>query len=68
MKINERLRRLRKECNMKLREVSKYTDLSISFISDIERGRTAPSLETCKKLARTYGCISLSDLFEGVEL
>ena len=67
MKISERLKALRKQHGLKLREISKETGLSVSYISDIERGRTMPSLETCGKLAEVYG-VSLSNLFRGVEI
>lgn len=68
VKISDRLKRLRKLSGKKLREVSKDTGLSIGYIGDIEKGRTTPSLKTCEKLMLFYGCISLSVLFDGVEL
>lgn len=67
MKISERLKVLRKRHGLKLREISELTGLSVSYISDIERGRTMPSVETCGKLAEVYG-VSLSNLFRGVEI
>ena len=67
MTISERLKALRKQHGLKLREISKGTGLSVSYISDIERGRTMPSVETCGKLAEVYG-VSLSNLFRGVEI
>ena len=67
MKISDRLKALRKQHSLKLREISKQTDLSISYISDIERGRTMPSLETCGKLAAYYG-MTISKFLEGVKI
>ncbi len=67
MKINERLKYLRKQYGLKLREVSKKTGLSISYISDLEHGRQNPSLETCKKLSIVYK-ITLSEMFEGIKI
>lgn len=67
MKISERLKQLRKLHGLKLREVSQKTGLSLSYVSDLERGRQNPSLETCKKLSEVYK-ISLSKLFENVNL
>lgn len=65
MKISDRLKSLRAEHGLKLREVSKKTGLSISYISDIERGRTSPSLATCFKFAKLYK-MALSELFKKV--
>lgn len=67
MKVSERLKSLRKQHGLKLREVSKKTGLSISYISDLERGRQNPSLETCQKLATVYK-IGLSEMFVDVKL
>ena len=52
--LPETLRFLRKINNLKLREVAEQTGLSISFLSDVERGRTSPSLSTVEKLASVY--------------
>ena len=67
MKISERLRSLRKLHGLKLREVSKKTGLSLSYVSDLERGRKNPSLETCQKFATVYK-ITLSEMFADVKL
>jgi transcriptional regulator with XRE-family HTH domain len=63
--IGERLRKIRKDRGLMLREVSIGAELSISFISDIEHGRVMPSLITCQKFASFYN-MPLSKLFEGV--
>lgn len=57
MDINlaEYLNAMRENRDMKLREVSERTGLSISYLSDLERGRTLPSIETLEKLASCYG-------------
>ena len=65
--ISERLKQLRTLHGLKLREVSKKTGLSLSYISDLERGRQNPSLETCQKLATVYK-ITLSEIFVEVKL
>ncbi|RIK43621.1 MAG: hypothetical protein DCC55_05115 [Chloroflexi bacterium] len=54
MQIGEELRRLRKVRRLTLSEVSDKTGLSVSFLSDIERNRTKPSLGTLAKLADCY--------------
>lgn len=57
MDINlaEYLKVMRESRNMKLREVAEKTGLSVSYLSDLERGRTFPSIETLEKLAACYG-------------
>lgn len=67
MKISERLKQLRKLHGLKLREVSEKTGLSLSYVSDLERGRQNPSLETCQKFATIYK-ITLSKMFEDIKL
>lgn len=54
MRLGIELRRLRNNCHLKLRQVSTATGLSVSFLSDMERGRTRPSLGTLEKLASFY--------------
>lgn len=51
MNIGERIKQLRKEKNLTLRELAKKADISISFLSDIENGRSKPSLERLKAIA-----------------
>ncbi len=55
MKISDKLRALRKENNLTLKELSKKSGISISFISDIENERRNPSIETLKILAKALG-------------
>lgn len=54
MHIGMELRRIRKSRRLTLAQVKGGTKLSISFLSDIERGRTNPSLETLNRLSRFY--------------
>ncbi len=66
--VGKRLRLWRKQKNnTKLRQVSMATKLSVSFLSDIERDRTLPSLKTCQKLVDQYGK-NMSMLFAGVRV
>jgi transcriptional regulator with XRE-family HTH domain len=67
MKIGERIKYFRESNGLKLREVAAGTGLSISFISDMERGRTMPSLATCQKLATLFR-MPLIILFSGVKI
>jgi transcriptional regulator with XRE-family HTH domain len=66
MKLHERLRELRQERGQRLKDVSEVAGISIPYLSDLERGRTNPSLETLQTLATSYG-ISVHDLLEPVE-
>jgi DNA-binding XRE family transcriptional regulator len=51
----ESIRTARKQRDMTLAEVAEKTGLSISFLSDLERGRTDPSLSTLRRIAACYG-------------
>jgi transcriptional regulator with XRE-family HTH domain len=66
MKLHERLRELRQERGQRLKDVSEIAGISIPYLSDLERGRTNPSLETLQTLAAAYS-ISVHDLLMGVE-
>ena len=66
MQLHERLRELRSERGLRLKDVCELARLSVPYLSDLERGRTNPSLDTLKALATAYN-ISVHDLLEGVE-
>ena len=66
MKLGERLRSIRKEHKLTLKELSQRADLSVPYLSDIERSGVSPSLETLQKIAGAYG-MTFKDLFNGVE-
>jgi transcriptional regulator with XRE-family HTH domain len=61
MPLSERLRRSRKKRGLTLKDVNRATGISVSFLSEIERGKTNPSIETIKKLAQFYE-VPLKDL------
>ena len=46
MRLGNIIRALRREKNLTLKELAKKARLSVSFLSDIEKGRSKPSLET----------------------
>lgn len=54
MALGPTLRRLRKNMQLTLVQVNERTDLSVSFLSDIERGKANPSMESLEKLAEVY--------------
>ena len=60
--ISERLRRIRTKSRKTLREVADLTNLSVSFLSSLERGYTGASVATLRSLAEAYG-VSVRDLF-----
>lgn len=49
--IGERIRDIRKENKMTLKEVADRTGFSISFLSQLERGKSNATLESLKKLS-----------------
>jgi transcriptional regulator with XRE-family HTH domain len=57
------IRRVRKSRDMTLVGLSEKTDLSLSFISQVERGITNPSLNSLRKIAIALD-IPLSSFFE----
>lgn len=60
--IGERLRRLREARGLSLRDLGATVRLAPSFLSDVERGRTRPSLESLDAVAAALG-VALHDLF-----
>lgn len=49
------IRECRKRLDMTLKEVSQVTGLSVSFLSDLERGESDPSLSSLRLLAQCFG-------------
>jgi transcriptional regulator with XRE-family HTH domain len=66
MTLGERLRELRSQRRWRLKDLAQRSGLSIPYLSDLERGRTNPSLTTLQTLARAYG-ISVNDLLSPVD-
>jgi len=60
--LGDQLKRLRARAHKTLKEVSKATGLSISFISALERGGSGASVASLKLLAGAYG-VSMRELF-----
>ena len=63
--LGGRIRMLRKERLLTLKQLSNKTALSVSLISQIELGKSAASISTLRKLATALG-VTMSYLFEGV--
>lgn len=59
----KRLKGLRAEKKLTQEELAKRTNLSTSFISNLERGLNAPSFESLERLAKALG-VSVRELFD----
>ena len=64
--LGQKLRELRHQKGYKLNEVAKGADLSISFISLIERDKASISVENLQKLAYFYN-VRLFQIFQDIE-
>lgn len=53
--LADAIRRLRKQHNLTLADLSIRCGLSVSYLSDIERGRTKPTLDTLNSIISSYG-------------
>lgn len=51
-KVGIRIKNRRKQLDMTQRDLSQKTKVSVSFLSDIETGRSYPSLETLAEIAK----------------
>lgn len=63
MDISEKLKSLRKQSNISLRDLAKKTGLSKTTLGDLEKGTKNPSLETVEKIAVAFN-ISTADLLK----
>lgn len=53
--------------NLTFKELADRTNLSVSYLSDIERGRTVPTLQTLDTILQAYGLTITISFFEGDE-
>jgi transcriptional regulator with XRE-family HTH domain len=60
--VGERLRAIRHLRRLTLKEVASSAELSESFLSQVERGRTSASIASLQRIAAALG-IEVSDLF-----
>lgn len=51
MTVGERIKACRKEAGLTLKQMSAFIGISVSFLSDIENGRSKPSLKRLEKIA-----------------
>jgi transcriptional regulator with XRE-family HTH domain len=59
--ISKSIKKIRKNKNITLKTLSEKTDLSISFLSQVERGVSSLALTSLKKIADALG-VSLNEL------
>ena len=65
--LGDRIRRLRNARQWTLKGLATKSFMSVSYLSDIERGRTPPSLKTLVRIARSLD-MTPSQLLDGVDL
>ena len=65
LSIAEDVRRMRGD--MTLAEVSEMTGISISYLSDIERGRTIPSIATLQKLTGAFNHVLVIGMYPVID-
>lgn len=66
MNLGERLRFIRKKKGLTLKDLSQRADLSVPYLSDMERGVVNPSIESLQKVAQAFK-MTVRDLLSGVE-
>jgi transcriptional regulator with XRE-family HTH domain len=64
--VGQKLRQLRKARGRSLKELSDEAGISTSFVSQIERGLSSPSVRTLVRLADVLG-VSMGELFNGLD-
>jgi transcriptional regulator with XRE-family HTH domain len=62
VKFGRRLRQLRRYRDLTQEQFAEVADISVDFVSNIERGVSAPSFETLERLAEALG-VAVADLF-----
>ena len=62
--MGDRLKSARQRSGLSLREVSRQLEISASFVSQMENGKSTPSVATLYSMAQLYG-MSIDELFSG---
>jgi len=62
-RLGQRIAELRKSKGFTQEQFAEKTDYSVEFISFVERGINAPSIEGCERIAKAL-CVPLKDLFD----
>src|SRR5699024_12283666 len=66
MDIHKKIKKIRLENEMTLKELSEETGLSVSFLSQIERGNSSLAITSLKKISDAFD-INISYFFKEVE-
>lgn len=64
--VNKKIKEMRLNERMTLKELSDKTELSVSFLSQIERGSSSLAITSLKKIADAFG-VSMRSFFEEIE-
>jgi len=62
-KFGRRLRQLRRQKDLTQEQLAEAAEVSVDFISNVERGINAPSFESIERLAKALG-VELKELFD----
>lgn len=52
MKLGDRIKQRRRELNLSLRDLAEQADLTASYLSQVERNISMPSIESLRKISR----------------
>jgi transcriptional regulator with XRE-family HTH domain len=63
VKLGERIRALRKEAGLTQEQLAEKAGVSVNFIGNAERGESAASVKTLRKIVKAIG-VNLKDLFD----
>lgn len=65
--IGSTIKRLRTEREMTLKQMAEGAGMSVSYMSDIERGRTSPSLHALRQIGQSLD-VDVKTIFQADEL
>jgi transcriptional regulator with XRE-family HTH domain len=66
MTIGQRIREVRRQREKTLKQLAEDTGLSLTYLSDVERGDTQPSLKSLQRIAEGLD-LTTTDLMRGVD-
>ncbi|MGA3008576.1 MAG: helix-turn-helix transcriptional regulator [Opitutaceae bacterium] len=61
--LGRRIAKLRQVAGLTQEKLAEKTGYSVAFVSLVERGINAPSIEGCEKIAKAL-CVSVKNLFD----
>jgi len=64
MKLGEKIKEIRKNKNYTLKRLSEETNLSIGFLSNVERDLNSPSISNLQQICQILG-VNLMEILEG---